>query len=131
MENYLLVLVHEYNTQGVRWHIVRMPFIILPTDFNHTMVELVLISLLFHFLDSFGPILLHDFIVLKIKVILDRFLNLFCVQIFPIIILLTCLLLILENVFGGRNIFSWLPIALLYMDVLPFCCYAACHISFN
>ena len=124
---YLLVLVHQNDTNRIFGHVFSMPNEIAFCDFYHSSMELVCLCCLLHFIQSLLLIFLHEIIIFEIKIIFYGFIELLFVQALPIIIILNLFLLVKENVFWCWNILSCFPITFLYMDIFPFCCDSSCH----
>ena len=122
------VLVKMQQYKVLSWCVSNFSDILISGDFNNLSI-LDLLSLGLKLGDSVGIKLLGELIIL-IKLILHIFQLLFGLAIDDILdlVLFSMLLLHLFLLFvkGGLLLFGKV-VAMLYLDVKPFCCYFVCH----
>lgn len=67
-------------------------------DLDDATVELVLVRLFFQLCHSGLSILIHEIVVIEVRVVLDHLLEFLALNFFPVVILCDAFLLVLENV---------------------------------
>jgi len=116
------------HSKGALGHVLCVPLVVLFGQLYDAWQKLMLSCFRLHFSHSLVPVCCHDLIVFQLPVVFDLVLNLLAGQALVVVVALNTFLLCLEDLFTCRDMFGRSPVALLYLDVLPFCRHACCHL---